>query len=128
MLRRYPPHAAMQDGDSKTMRIQAAMIVLAVSGFSLGWQTPARAVGCISGGLAGALAGHMMHHGVLGAVGGCVAGHEYHKHHEHEEGMQRGPETNDQHYDRRSDEDMRGDSRRPDMADHRYDQRSDMNR
>ena len=41
---------------------------------------PAAAIGCISGGLAGAIAGHAVHHGVMGAVGGCIAGHEYHKH------------------------------------------------
>ena len=41
---------------------------------------PAHAVGCISGGIAGAAAGHLAHHGVLGAIGGCIAGHEYHKH------------------------------------------------
>ena len=40
----------------------------------------AYAVGCLSGGAAGALAGHMAGHGVLGAIGGCVAGHEWHKH------------------------------------------------
>ena len=32
------------------------------------------------GGAAGALAGHMAGHGVLGAAGGCIAGHEWHKH------------------------------------------------
>jgi len=41
---------------------------------------PARAVGCLSGGAAGAFAGHMAGHGVLGAIGGCVAGHEWQKH------------------------------------------------
>lgn len=45
-----------------------------------GLTTQARAIGCISGGLAGAVAGHMVHHGVLGAIGGCVAGHTYNKH------------------------------------------------
>jgi outer membrane lipoprotein SlyB len=40
----------------------------------------ARAIGCLSGGAAGALAGHMAHHGVLGAVSGCIAGHAWHKH------------------------------------------------
>ncbi|MBV9248012.1 MAG: hypothetical protein JO227_02035 [Acetobacteraceae bacterium] len=40
----------------------------------------AQAVGCLSGGAAGALAGHMAGHGVLGAIGGCIAGHEWHKH------------------------------------------------
>ncbi len=41
---------------------------------------PAHAIGCLSGGAAGALAGHMAGHGLLGAVGGCVAGHQWHKH------------------------------------------------
>lgn len=40
----------------------------------------AHAVGCISGGVVGAIGGHMAHHGVLGAIGGCIAGHEWHKH------------------------------------------------
>lgn len=42
--------------------------------------TPAHAIGCLSGGAAGALAGHMAGHGILGALGGCVAGHQWHKH------------------------------------------------
>jgi hypothetical protein len=41
---------------------------------------PARAIGCLSGGAAGALAGHMAGHGILGAVGGCIAGHQWQKH------------------------------------------------
>nr|WP_306296296.1 hypothetical protein [Acidomonas methanolica] len=47
--------------------------------------TPARAEpgGCLKYGAAGAVAGHMVHHGVLGAAGGCVTGmwrrHEYRK-------------------------------------------------
>jgi len=40
----------------------------------------AHAVGCLSGGAAGAFAGHMAHHAILGALGGCIAGHEWHKH------------------------------------------------
>ena len=40
----------------------------------------AHALGCLTGGAAGALAGHMAGHGVLGALGGCVAGHTWHKH------------------------------------------------
>jgi uncharacterized protein YcfJ len=40
----------------------------------------AQAVGCLSGGAAGALAGHMAGHGVLGALGGCIAGHAWRKH------------------------------------------------
>lgn len=48
----------------------------------------ANAVGCLSGGAAGALAGHMAGHGVLGAIGGCIAGHEWHKHQMKQEAMQ----------------------------------------
>jgi hypothetical protein len=56
--------------------ISAAVMVL-----GLGAAIPqAHAIGCLSGGAAGALAGHMSHHAVLGAIGGCIAGHEYHKH------------------------------------------------
>jgi hypothetical protein len=46
---------------------------------SLAYTPPANAIGCISGGIAGAAAGHLAHHGVLGAIGGCIAGHEAHK-------------------------------------------------
>jgi len=42
--------------------------------------SPVYAIGCLSGGAAGALAGHMAGHGVLGAIGGCIAGHQWHKH------------------------------------------------
>ena len=34
----------------------------------------------LHGGVAGAAAGHVVHHGVIGAVGDCIAGHELHKH------------------------------------------------
>ena len=40
----------------------------------------AHAIGCLSGGAAGALAGHYAGHGFLGALGGCIAGHQWHKH------------------------------------------------
>ena len=34
------------------------------------------AIGCLSGAVAGGVAGHYMHHhAVMGMVGGCVAGH-----------------------------------------------------
>jgi len=42
------------------------------------WSPSADAIGCLSGGAAGALAGHMAGHGVLGAIGGCIAGHAWH--------------------------------------------------
>ena len=49
---------------------------------------PAHALGCLGGAAAGALAGHMAGHGVLGAVGGCVAAHEWRKHKLSEQDMQ----------------------------------------
>jgi uncharacterized protein YcfJ len=57
-------------------------IFAAVTLLGLGVATspPAHAIGCLSGGAAGALAGHMAGHGVLGALGGCIAGHQWHKH------------------------------------------------
>lgn len=62
------------------MKIRVLVAVLATTGFGLGWQAPANAIGCFSGGVAGAVAGHMAHHGVLGALGGCIAGHQLNKH------------------------------------------------
>lgn len=39
---------------------------------------PARA-GCLSGAVVGGVAGHMVHHGVLGAAAGCAVGHHHAK-------------------------------------------------
>lgn len=58
-------------------RVIAAVAAIGLAGSV--YSAPAHAIGCISGGLAGAVAGHMVHHGVLGAVGGCIAGHHYGK-------------------------------------------------
>ena len=41
---------------------------------------PAHAIGCLSGGAAGALAGHMAGHGWLGALAGCIGGRAWHNH------------------------------------------------
>ncbi len=72
-----------------TIRILLASTAFALIG--IGLQPQAQAIGCISGGLAGAVAGHMVNHGVLGAIGGCVAGHAYHKRQKREaEQMQNG--------------------------------------
>ena len=39
------------------------------------------AKGCLRGAVAGGVAGHYMHHhAVMGAMGGCIATHEYYKH------------------------------------------------
>jgi outer membrane lipoprotein SlyB len=71
----------MPDNESKEpldMRLvllpAAAILSLTIA------SSAAQAIGCLSGAAAGALAGHMAGHGILGAMGGCVAGHEWHKH------------------------------------------------
>ncbi len=59
-------------------KLAFAIITLAGLGALNG--APAHATGCLTGAAAGAVAGHMAGHGVLGAVGGCVAAHEWNKH------------------------------------------------
>lgn len=56
-------------------------IIIAAALFTIvGASSQAQAIGCMSGGAAGAVAGHYAgHHAVVGALGGCVAGHEMHK-------------------------------------------------
>lgn len=58
------------------------LVTATVAGLALGAPPKAHAIGCLSGGAAGALAGHMAGHGILGAIGGCIAGHAWHKHQE----------------------------------------------
>ncbi len=66
----------------KTLSTLAAAAVLAGS---LAGAAPAQAEpgGCLKYGAAGAVGGHLAHHGVLGAAGGCAAGmytrHRYRK-------------------------------------------------
>lgn len=56
-------------------------LIIVTTGLSLLWASPsAHAIGCLSGGAAGALAGHMAGHGILGALGGCIAGRAWHNH------------------------------------------------
>lgn len=54
------------------LQILSAAFGLAVM---LGGYQPAQAAGCIKGALVGGVAGHLAHHGVLGAIGGCAVGH-----------------------------------------------------
>lgn len=64
----------------KTLSTIAAAVVLAGS---LAAPALAEPGGCIKYGAVGAVGGHLAHHGVLGAAGGCAAGmykrHEYRK-------------------------------------------------
>jgi hypothetical protein len=71
--------AANQQG-VKNMRMRFPVVLLTAAGLGFSATAPAHAIGCLTGGIAGAVAGHMAHHGVLGAIGGCVAGHAYNKH------------------------------------------------
>jgi uncharacterized protein YcfJ len=59
----------------RTLFLTTALLIGVVSA-----APQARAIGCLAGGAAGAVAGHMAGHGVLGALGGCVAGHAWKKH------------------------------------------------
>jgi len=49
-------------------------ILSAVLAMSLGLAGAAQAKGCIKGALVGGVAGHMVHHGFMGAAAGCVTG------------------------------------------------------
>ncbi|UDL87022.1 hypothetical protein LGH82_17540 [Mesorhizobium sp. PAMC28654] len=55
--------------------------IIAVAALAvLGASSQAQAIGCLSGAAAGGVAGHYAgHHTVLGALGGCVVGHQLHK-------------------------------------------------
>ena len=37
---------------------------------------PADAAGCLKGAIVGGVAGHLAHHTIVGALGGCIIGHE----------------------------------------------------
>jgi uncharacterized protein YcfJ len=76
------------------MKSRIPVIMLTLAGVGLAASPPAQAIGCLSGGLAGAVAGHMAHHGVLGAVGGCIAGHEYNKHQKRQAAQQQVDQAN----------------------------------
>ena len=59
------------------------IIPLALSAAMMMTAAPSQvmAKGCLRGMVAGGVAGHYAgHHAVLGAMGGCVAAHEYYKH------------------------------------------------
>jgi outer membrane lipoprotein SlyB len=58
-------------------------MIISATALTFAWLAPvapANAIGCLSGGFMGAIAGHHVGHGILGALGGCIAGHQWHKH------------------------------------------------
>ncbi len=50
---------------------------------------PVQAKGCLKGAAVGGIAGHAVHHGILGAGAGCIAGHHMAKRRMQRERMQR---------------------------------------
>jgi hypothetical protein len=60
-------------------RLMGATAALSLGLLPMFDAAPAQAIGCLTGGAAGAVAGHYAHHhAVLGAIGGCIAGHHMH--------------------------------------------------
>jgi len=57
--------------DMRTLIATAAFALVLAAGLV----GQAEAKGCLKGAAVGGLAGHMAHHGVLGAAGGCAVGH-----------------------------------------------------
>ncbi|MFL5257367.1 MAG: hypothetical protein ACJ8AI_31715 [Rhodopila sp.] len=55
----------------RALIVTAALALVLAAGVA----GPAQAKGCLKGAAVGGLAGHMAHHGVLGAAGGCAVGH-----------------------------------------------------
>ena len=61
-----------------------ALLGCAVALAIVGMTAPADAKGCIKGAVVGGIAGHAVHHGLVGAVSGCIVGHHLAKKHEQE--------------------------------------------
>lgn len=65
-------------------RITTTAGALLLAGAALATPALAEPGGCLKYGAVGAVGGHLAHHGVLGAAGGCAVGmykrHEYRKH------------------------------------------------
>ena len=61
-----------------------ALLGCAVALAIVGMTAPAHAKGCIKGAVVGGIAGHAVHHGLVGAVSGCIVGHHLAKKHEQE--------------------------------------------
>lgn len=53
----------------------AALAALAVASTVTLSSAPTQAAGCIKGAVVGGLAGHLVHHGMVGAAAGCAIGH-----------------------------------------------------
>ncbi len=70
-----------QTGHTNMVNRKMALALMLVMGASAAMPGKASAVGCLSGAVVGGVAGHVAgHHAILGAAGGCIAGHELKKH------------------------------------------------
>lgn len=61
----------------RTRSLVVATLSLSLGAASLA--VPPAHAGCLSGAVVGGIAGHMVHHGVLGAAAGCAVGHHHAK-------------------------------------------------
>jgi len=77
------------------MKLGFALTVLILA-FSVFAGNPASAAGCLKGAAVGGAAGHYAHHhGVLGAIAGCIIGrHEAAKHRREQDPQERQPNGN----------------------------------
>ena len=66
--------AALRGVTSEDFDMRGLIVTALCAGALLAAPVEAEARGCIKGMIVGGLAGHAVHHGVLGAMGGCVAG------------------------------------------------------
>ena len=68
---------------SRRIRLTSLALAAALAGASLPVAGHAEPGGCLKYGAVGAVGGHLAHHGVLGAAGGCAVGmwkrHKYRK-------------------------------------------------
>jgi hypothetical protein len=73
----------------KSMLVLAGLVLMGAAALP----HQAAAVGCLSGAVVGGVGGHVVHHGVLGAIAGCAVGH-------HMAGQER-RESEQRYYDQR---------------------------
>jgi len=66
----------MQSAQESGERLMRAILCGVALSLTMGLTAvPADAKGCIKGAIIGGAAGHLAHHGLIGAAAGCVIGH-----------------------------------------------------
>jgi hypothetical protein len=75
-------HSAQESGE----RLMRAILCSVALALAIGLTAvPADAKGCVKGAIIGGAAGHLAHHGLIGAAAGCIIGHHQAKLHERAE-------------------------------------------